>query len=323
MIQQELGFARIAVGVPPGYVASPEKNARAHAAMTREAAEKGVQAVGYGELGVTQYTCGQYFESDELLDQAEVAVGLYAELTKDLPILSFIGAPVRVGGQLQNMSIGICMGNILAMQPKDYLAEGGIFYEYHFFNPGTNLARPMVRFLGVRIPVCSNTLYEIVAMRNFIVSSEICQAVWTNIPPSAFHTLNGATVIFNLSSSPAAIAKADYRRDLVRMRSGSAYCAYGYASTSSCTMLHSAAADEAADNAGECTQDFVNDGDAFICENGSMAASVPEERFLSESQLIIADVDVDKLVRERRRDPSWGQQEREFRRDYYTVEVKL
>ena len=88
------------------------------------------------------------------------------------------------------------------------------------------------------------------------IACEICEDLWTPLPPSTRHALNGANVIVNLSAGNEIIGKSDYRRNLVQNHSAKLIAAYVYS------------------NAGkdESTQDMVFAGHNMICENGTMLA---------------------------------------------------
>ncbi|HBP38470.1 MAG TPA: NAD(+) synthase, partial [Clostridiales bacterium] len=91
----------------------------------------------------------------------------------------------------------------------------------------------------------------------------------------------GATVIGNLSASDEVIAKAAYRRLLVQSHSARLICAYLYADAGE----------------GESSTDLVFAGHDLIYENGRCLA----ESNLFSTGLTTADIDVQLLVQERRR----------------------
>lgn len=311
---EQYGFVRVAAGVPNVFVGHPEDNVREMVAMAKDAAGQGVKLLWFPELGITGYTCGEAFKQEHLLDKAANGLCRFAEETKHLDLLSFVGCPWPMDDQLFNMAFGINKGRILGAQPKWYLAEGGIFYENRWFAPGERLVSTETRIGKHFIQLGRNLLYVAKDNPKYVATSEICQDGWEGLRPSAFHAVNGATLIGNLSSSPAGIGKAEFRRDMCKMHSALSYCAYLYTSSSACTKEG---------DSGECTTDFVNDGDVFICENGSVKAQGDSERFQTGPQLVMADIDVEFLVRERRTNPSFGQQVREFHQAYRRLEVEV
>ena len=116
------------------------------------------------------------------------------------------------------------------------------------------------------------------------------------IPPSTYGALAGATVLANLSASNIIVGKSDYRHTLCAAHSARTLSAY----------LYTAA------GAGESTTDLAWDGQALIYENGDCLAE--SERYPLEDGLIIADVDLDRLVADRAETSSWGDSIHDHRR---------
>ena len=107
------------------------------------------------------------------------------------------------------------------------------------------------------------------------------------MPPSTDLVLSGADIILNLSASDDLIGKNAYLKSLLAQQSARLICGYVY---SSCGF-------------GESTQDVVYGGNAFVYENGALVAE--SERFSLEEQLVVSQIDVDKLRTERRRNTSF------------------
>jgi len=103
------------------------------------------------------------------------------------------------------------------------------------------------------------------------------------VPPSSYQALNGANLLFNLSASNELVAKNTYRRRLVTQQSSRCLAAYIYTSA----------------GFGESTTDVVFAGNADIVENGTVLAE--STRFSLTSQLIMADIDVERLNNDRRK----------------------
>ena len=108
------------------------------------------------------------------------------------------------------------------------------------------------------------------------------------IPPSSYAALAGATVLVNLSASNITIGKSDYRHRLVSLQSSRCLAAYLYSSA----------------GLGESTTDLGWDGQALIYESGDLLAE--SERFVAGSHFISADVDLERVSRERMRQNSFG-----------------
>ena len=118
-------------------------------------------------------------------------------------------------------------------------------------------------------------------MPEFSVAAEICEDVWAAVPPSCSHTENGAAIIVNQSASDEVIGKSSWRRTLIEVQSSKAACAYIYSDAGE----------------GESTTDMVFSGHNMIFELGT---SLAESKIFSEG-IIYADVDVEKIMQERKR----------------------
>ncbi|MES2116473.1 MAG: NAD(+) synthase, partial [Pseudomonadota bacterium] len=191
--------------------------------------------------------------------------------------------------QLYNCAVVIAGGRIQGVVPKSYLPNYGEFYEARQFSTGDYAAVTEVTLLGQTVPFGSGLLFEVANLPLLKFYVEICEDVWVPIPPSSFAALAGASVLVNLSASNALVGKAGYRHQLVAQQSARCLSAYLYTSSGS----------------GESTTDLAWDGQALICENGELLAE--SKRFQDEPSLIFADVDLERLSRERMRQTTFGQ----------------
>ncbi|MFG6462715.1 NAD(+) synthase [Roseateles sp. DXS20W] len=282
-------FARLAVGVPLCRVADPAFNAEQTIALLRQAAGEGTAVVAFPELGLSAYSCDDLFHQRALLDGCEAALAAVLAATVDLPTVAIVGLPLRVEQRLFNCAVVLLRGRILGVVPKTYLPNYGEFYEARQFASGEEATVDSVVLLGQQVPFGSRQIFAADDLPLLRLHVEICEDVWTPIPPSSFAALAGATVLVNLSASNVVIGKAGYRRQLVSQQSARCLAAYVYSSA----------------GAGESTTDLAWDGQALICENGELL--VESERFQRRSQLVTADVDLERLARERMRQTSFGQ----------------
>jgi NAD+ synthase (glutamine-hydrolysing) len=178
---------------------------------------------------------------------------------------------------------------VLGVTPKTFLPTYREFYERRQFTPGSHaLTRELRTLDGVQAPFGSDILYQFDSLPDCIVHTEICEDLWVPVPPSAHAALAGATVLVNLSASNITIGKADYRRMLCASQSGRCIAAYAYAAAGS----------------GESTTDLAWDGHGMVYENGQLLAET--ERFSADEQLIVADIDLDRLMQERVRMTSFN-----------------
>jgi NAD+ synthase (glutamine-hydrolysing) len=277
------GFVRAAVAVPKVRVADPAFNAERTCSLARRASDARAAVVLFPELGLSAYSNEDLFHQDALLDAALAAVATVVEASRTLVPVLIVGAPLRFDGQLYNCGLCIYRGRILGITPKSYLPNYREFYEQRQFSAARSAMRDEVELLGQRVPFGSRLLYEADTVPGFILHTEICEDLWTPIPPSTYAALAGATILANLSASNITIGKADYRRDLCAGQSGRCAAAY----------LYSAA------GPGESTTDLAWDGHAIIYENNELL--VEAERFRADEQIICADIDIERLLQERMR----------------------
>ncbi|XHS78236.1 NAD(+) synthase [Burkholderiaceae bacterium UC74_6] len=282
-------FARIAVGVPPCRVADPAFNAAQTIALLNEAAAQGVALVAFPELGLSGYSCDDLFHQRALLDASEAALAGVLEASRALATVVLVGMPLRVEQRLFNVAVVLQRGRILGVVPKTYLPNYGEFYEARQFNSGLDAQATEVTLLGQTAPFGSQLVFSASDLPLLSFAAEICEDVWTPIPPSSFAALAGATVLINLSASNALVGKAGYRQQLVSQQSARCLAAYAYSSAGE----------------GESSTDLAWDGHALVCENGELLAE--SRRFAQGAQLICADVDLERLQRERMRQTSFGE----------------
>lgn len=283
------GFARVAVAVPRCRVADPAFNGPQTLALWREAEQRGACLVAFPELGLSAYTCDDLFHQRALLDACEAALAQLLEASRGLASVAVVGLPVRADHALFNAAAVLHGGRLLGVVPKTYLPNYGEFYEARQFAPAGQAVSDEVELCGQRVPFGADLLFAAATLPDLTFGVEICEDVWVPVPPSSFAALAGATVLVNLSASNITIGKSDYRHQLVRSQSARCLAAYLYSSA----------------GAGESSTDLAWDGQALIAENGEMLAT--SERFGDDSHLITADVDLERLSRERMRQTSFAQ----------------
>src|SRR3989441_8704890 len=281
-------FIRAAVCVPSLRVADPMFNVQRTIELARRASEANVAVALFPELGISAYSNEDLFHQDVLLDASKAAVAqLVAESEKLTPVL-LVGAPLQFDGKLFNCAVIIYRGKVLGLAPKSYLPNYREFYEKRQFTSGRDAVSREVHFLGARVPFGNDLIFEAGNVEGFKLHVEICEDVWTPIPPSTYAALGGATVLANLSASNITIGKAEYRRSLCAAQSGKCIAAY----------LYSAA------GPGESTTDLAWDGHALIYENNDLLAEA--ERFADSEQLITGDIDLERLLQDRMRTTSFS-----------------
>ncbi len=277
MTPSEQGYFRVASAVPSVTIGNVHANTEAIIAMARELAAKHVRIAAFPELCITGYTCGDLFHSDLLLDAAENAIKLLLTESRTLNCTVIVGVPVRFRTALYNCAAIICNGELKALIPKTYIPNYNEFYEKRWWTSGLNIDTT-IEFAGQNVPLSASALLNVDGVHFAI---EICEDLWTAIPPSSQLALSGAEVIFNLSASDTIVGKYEYFSDLVKQQSARCICAYVY---SSCGY-------------GESSTDLVFDGIAMITENGCTLARA--QRWQRQSHYEIADIDIRAIRRDR------------------------
>ncbi len=273
------GFVKVAAAVPRVKIADCKYNAGQLESLIAIADGKGVQIITFPEMCITAYTCGDLFGQQLLLEEAEMGLMQILNNTRQLDIISILGMPIAVNSTVINAAVVIQKGKILGVVPKTYLPNYKEFYEQRWFTSALQVAEDNVRLCGQIVPMGTNLLFE---TSDTTFGIEICEDLWSTIPPSSTLALQGAEILFNLSADNEGIGKHSYLRSLISQQS--ARCIAGYV-FSSCGL-------------GESTTDVVFAGNGLIYENGSELAH--NKRFSLEEQLVISEIDVERLRAERR-----------------------
>jgi NAD+ synthase (glutamine-hydrolysing) len=277
----DYGLIKIAAGVPLVQVADCEYNVKEIENLVVQAEGRGAEIVCLPELCITGYTCQDLFAQQLLLDKAETALMILLDFSRSLNIISIIGMPVPVSGMLLNCAVVIQKGSILGVVAKTHLPNYKEFYEKRWFASSQDVSDVDIRLAGNVVHVTSKpVLFRTCSGVNFGI--EICEDLWAVTPPSNTLALAGADIIFNLSASNELIGKHSYLKSLISQQSARTMSGYVY---SSCGY-------------GESTQDVVYSGNALVYENGDLLEE--GERFSFKSQVVISQIDVEKLRTERR-----------------------
>jgi NAD+ synthase (glutamine-hydrolysing) len=284
------GLFRVAAASPALSVADCTTNAEHIINCVRTARSNGVSLIVFPELSITGYTCGDLFLQRTLQQTAVAALETIVHKTASYHILIAVGLPIALGDALYNCAALIYRGDILALIPKSYIPNYGEFYERRQFAPAPHTSADTTVNLSSRFPAVpfgTDILICDKSDNTFVLAAEICEDVWVPLPPSTRHTLAGATIIANLSASNEIVGKAAYRRLLVKGHSAHTVSAYIYA--------------DAGHN--ESTQDMVFASHNLIAENGTILA----ESELFSGKTALADIDLERIVQERRRMTTYAQ----------------
>ncbi len=297
------GFVRVAACTPAVAVGDPGFNAAQTLALARDAHARGVDLMLFPELGLSAYAIDDLFLQDALLARVETEIAGLVTASKDLSPVLIVGAPLQHAGALYNCAVVIAHGRILGVVPKSFLPNYREFYENRWFAPGAGVTGLTMRLAGASVPFGTDLVFEASDLADFSFAAEICEDFWAPTPPSTQAALAGALILCNLSASNIVVGKADERELLCASQSMRCQAAY----------LYSAA------GPGESTTDLAWDGQATIHELGRPLAKT--DRFPTEAQMAVADVDVERLRLERLRTPTFnnavvaaGRPEKIFRR---------
>lgn len=293
----DFGFVRVAAVVPRVKVADVDANIAEICRLAEDAERQEVSIAVFPELSVTGYTCADLFGQQLLIGKAEEGIKQLKSFSRGKKLTMVVGVPVRVAGNLYNCAAVIHNGKLSGLVPKIHLPGYNEFYESRWFSSGAdflydtehataqvyddakNCSSPAagaeIVYSGAKVNVFPNLLFN-VGRSTFAI--EICEDLWTPVPPSSHHALAGADIILNLSASNEVLMKHKYRHELIGQQSARTVSAYVY---SSCGY-------------GESTQDLVFSGSSMIYENGSLLAE--SERFMMKGNLIAADIDIEKLA---------------------------
>ena len=278
------GFIKVAATTPNIKVADVDYNKQEIMRLIDETVANGAKIVVFPELCITGYTCGDLFTQDVLLRKSEEALNEITSYTLGKDALIFVGLPFVVRNKLYNVAAAINNGELLGLVTKTFLPNYSEFYEMRQFQPGPKKA-DWIYFNGEEVPFGPQILFECDDMPNLVVSAEICEDVWSPIPPSIEASLCGATVIVNCSASDETVGKDAYRLKLISGQSARLIAGYVYANAGD----------------GESTTDVVFGGHSIIAENGTILSEA--KRFINET--IYSEIDVDRIVSERRKNTTF------------------
>ena len=278
------GFVKVAAATPDIRVADVEFNTQNIINAMEEAQKNGAKILVFPELCVTGYTCSDLFDHSVLLKASRKALLEIAENTNDKDMLVFVGAPLEVNGKLYNVAAAMNQGEIIGFTTKTFLPNYGEFYEMRQFTPGPQTVRE-ITFEGKKIPFGPQILFQAEGMEELVVAAEICEDVWSPVPPSIQAALEGATVIVNCSASDETIGKDTYRRALISGQSARLISGYIYANAGE----------------GESTTDLVFGGHNIIAENGTILKE--SSRYVNE--IIYSELDLQRITGERRKNTTF------------------
>jgi NAD+ synthase (glutamine-hydrolysing) len=281
-LNKDLGFLRIAAVVPELRVADVGFNVEHIIEAMKRARDEGVQVLTFPEMAITGYTLGDLVQHQALLLEAREGLRRILEASAGNPMVVIVGMPLDVEQRIFNGAVVVNSGHILGVIPKTLLPSYKEFYEDRWFTSGMDAHGDSVELLGERAPFGTNILFGLRGIPSALIGVEICEDLWMPLSPHEHQALGGATVLINLSASNEVLGKADWRRIMVSSESGRCIAAYCYVSS----------------GIGESSNDVVYSGHVLIAENGAVLGE--SECLSSGTQFIISDIDLERLVHDRR-----------------------
>ena len=304
-----LDYIRIACAVPAVRVGDTKKNAADICEFLKKADGQKVDLLVFPEMALTGYTCQDLFFQDALHRGVKEGLREVLDASAACPaVTAVVGLPVRIGARMFNCAAVISGGEVRGIIPKSSIPNYNEFYEKRWFASGDDLNQDTFdigSLLGEYpklVPMGQNLLFRI--GEGTLVGVEICEDLWTPLPPSHLLALSGAEVIVNLSASNETIGKRVYRRDLVTHQSASLNCVYAYCSAGST----------------ESTQDLIFSGQSLIAENGTLLAETKEA--IAADYLLVQDCDLGKVRADRRRNRSYADTAARYAADARMVPVR-
>lgn len=276
------GFVKVAAAALDVRVADCAYNAQKVMQAMDQALAGGAKVLALPELCLTGYSCQDLFLQETLRRGAWDALQEVVAHSRGMELLVFVGLPFAMGGRLYNCAAAVMDGRLLALIPKTHIPNYNEFQEGRYFASAPTESVPLPEHQSCVFG--KQVLFRCAGMPEFTVGCEICEDLWAPHQPSEDLALAGATIIVNLSASPAIIGKGDYRRRLVSGQSARLICGYVYA-CASCR---------------ESTQDLVHSGHNIIAENGAILA----QSQTMEPNMVLTEIDVQRVAADRARQNS-------------------
>jgi NAD+ synthase (glutamine-hydrolysing) len=281
-LSKDLGFLRIGAAVPELRIANVDFNVAVILKLLQQAKSEGVQVVVFPEMAITGYTIGDLLQQEALLSKAQQGLCEIVKESTSNNMVVAVGMPLSLEQKIFNCAVVINSGRILGVIPKTFLPSYREFYEDRWFSPARDARSETIELVGQKVPFGTDILFQLRGATSVLMGVEVCEDLWVPLSPHEYQAANGATILLNLSASNEILGKADWRRTMVSSESGRCIAAYCYVSS----------------GIGESSNDVIYGGHSIIAENGVVLQE--SNNLQSGSQLIISDIDLDRLNHDRR-----------------------
>jgi NAD+ synthase (glutamine-hydrolysing) len=303
-LNKDLGFLRIAAAVPLLRVADVDFNVGNIIEVMKKARGEGVQVLTFPEMAITGYTLGDLVQHQALLAKAKEELRRVLKASAGNPMVVMVGMPLEAEQRIFNCAVVLNSGHILGVIPKTLLPSYREFYEDRWFTSSMDAHGDSVELLGEQVPFGTDILFGLRGISSALIGVELCEDLWMPLSPHEHQALAGATVLINLSASNEVLEKADWRRIMVPSESGRCIAAYCYVSS----------------GIGESSNDVIYGGHILIAENATILSESP--RLSSSPQFVISDIDLERLVHDRRVFTTFHEASRQ-RKNFRVVEAEV
>ncbi len=298
----EYGYVKVGASTLELKVSDTIYNVQMIKKQIDEAVNKNIQIISFPELSITGYTCGDLFNQDILIDKSYEGLKDLVDYSKDKMIVIIVGSPIKCENKLYNCAVVINNGKILGIVPKTYIPNYNEFYEMRWFKSSNDLKIKEINLFNEIVPIGVDLIFTSKLDDELKFGVEICEDLWSLYPKSNDYASSGASIIFNLSASNETIGKYDFRKELIKMQSIKTISGYVYSSS----------------GINESSTDLLFSGSSLIYENGKLLSE--NNRFDFNSNLIYSDVDIKRLVNDRRKNTSFiSNTDKEYRNIYFTT----
>lgn len=298
----EYGYVKVGASTLELKVSDTIYNVQMIKKQIDEAVNKNIQIISFPELSITGYTCGDLFNQDILIDKSYEGLKDLVDYSKDKMIVIIVGSPIKCENKLYNCAVVINNGKILGIVPKTYIPNYNEFYEMRWFKSSNDLKIKEINLFNEFVPIGVDLIFTSKLDDELKFGVEICEDVWSLYPKSNDYASKGASIIFNLSASNETIGKYDFRKELIKMQSIKTISGYVYSSS----------------GINESSTDLLFSGSSLIYENGKLLSE--NNRFDFNSNLIYSDIDIKRLVNDRRKNTSFiSNTDKEYRNIYFTT----
>ena len=298
----EYGYVKVGASTLELKVSDTIYNVQMIKKQIDEAVNKNIQIISFPELSITGYTCGDLFNQDILIDKSYEGLKDLVDYSKDKMIVIIVGSPIKCENKLYNCAVVINNGKILGIVPKTYIPNYNEFYEMRWFKSSNDLKIKEINLFNEIVPIGVDLIFTSKLDDELKFGVEICEDVWSLYPKSNDYASSGASIIFNLSASNETIGKYDFRKELIKMQSIKTISGYVYSSS----------------GINESSTDLLFSGSSLIYENGKLLSE--NNRFDFNSNLIYSDIDIKRLVNDRRKNTNFiSNTDKEYRNIYFTT----